>query len=287
MRENEFLREACRRFEREVMQLRSANEQLYMDNEKLVSHNGYLQGCLGNMDNTIRDLEKHNQLAMNKKDKIVKGLRNKNEQLGQKLDERSKEYLEQTTSLKAKIDEKEEIIENLQEEIEEFSELEDDINEKEKIIENLQKTLDEQFSAAEILNEQNAILRREYVDSQMELTRCSLENRNLCQSFEDGGAWVRKKQDEVATMEANLKKKGDDLTDLAKLLKESEEKLREVERETQEKNGCKLCMEEDISVVFLPCGHLCCCSSCANLPSVKSCPICREQISCKIRVFQS
>jgi hypothetical protein len=114
-----------------------------------------------------------------------------------------------------------------------------------------------------------------------------LDNRNLRQSFEDGGAWVRKKHEEVATMEAAMKKKEVNLTDLTKMLKESEEKLTEVERETQEKNVCKLCMEDDISVVFLPCGHLCCCSSCANLPAVKNCPICSVEIGSKIRVFQS
>jgi len=299
--QNEWLKEECRRFEREIIQLRSANEQLYIDNErlqtekvddesvkrKLISDNSYLQYCLRDRDNTIRNLEKLNQSVVDKKDRIVRFLRNENVQLGQELDERSEEHLEQTNSLQAKIDEKDDIIQNLQEEIEEYSKLEDTITGKEKIIENLQKTLDEQFSAAEIQSEQNAIFRREYEDSQSELARCSFENRNLRQSFEDGGAWVRKKQEEIATMEADMKRKEDDLTDLAKLFKESEEKLREVERETQEKISCKLCMEDDISVVFLPCGHLCCCSSCANLPAVKNCPICREEIGSKIRVFQS
>ena len=195
--------------------------------------------------------------------------------------------MEQTIYLKAKIDEKEDIIEHLQEAMEEYSKLEDTINVKEKIVENLQKTLDEQFAAAEIQNEQNSIYRKEYEYSQSELTRCSLENRNLRQSFEDGGAWVRKKQEEVAEMEAALQKKEDEETGLTELLKESESKLTEFERETQEKNVCKLCMEDDISVVFLPCGHLCCCSRCANLPAVKNCPICRVEIGSKIRVFQS
>ena len=96
---------------------------------------------------------------------------------------------------------------------------------------------------------------------------------------------MRKKQEEVAEMEAALKKKEDEVAGLAELLKESESKLKEFERETQEKKSCKVCMEDDISVVFLPCGHLCCCSRCANLQP--SCPICRAQIANKLRVFQS
>ena len=85
-----------------------------------------------------------------------------------------------------------------------------------------------------------------------------------------------------------VKKKKDNVASLALSLKESETKFAEFERETEEKKSCKLCMENDISVVFLPCGHLCCCSRCANLPAVnKNCPICRAVIANKVRVFQS
>ena len=39
---------------------------------------------------------------------------------------------------------------------------------------------------------------------------------------------------------------------------------------------CKICMDAEVNVVFLPCGHLVCCSSCA--PALKNCPICRGLI---------
>lgn len=37
---------------------------------------------------------------------------------------------------------------------------------------------------------------------------------------------------------------------------------------------CVICMEETVSIVFLPCGHLACCEECA--PAIKKCPICRK-----------
>ncbi|OWF42752.1 baculoviral IAP repeat-containing protein 3-like [Mizuhopecten yessoensis] len=46
---------------------------------------------------------------------------------------------------------------------------------------------------------------------------------------------------------------------------------------------CKICMEEDVCVVFLPCGHLVCCFSCASL--LQECPICRGRIEDKVRIF--
>uniref|UniRef100_K1R0S8 Putative inhibitor of apoptosis n=1 Tax=Magallana gigas TaxID=29159 RepID=K1R0S8_MAGGI len=37
---------------------------------------------------------------------------------------------------------------------------------------------------------------------------------------------------------------------------------------------CKICMDEKVSIAFLPCGHLACCEDCA--PAMRKCPICRE-----------
>lgn len=37
---------------------------------------------------------------------------------------------------------------------------------------------------------------------------------------------------------------------------------------------CKICMEEKVSIAFLPCGHLACCEDCA--PAMRKCPVCRE-----------
>jgi baculoviral IAP repeat-containing protein 2/3 len=42
---------------------------------------------------------------------------------------------------------------------------------------------------------------------------------------------------------------------------------------------CKICMDEEVGVVFLPCGHLLSCVMCA--PAITNCPLCRREIQSK------
>lgn len=48
---------------------------------------------------------------------------------------------------------------------------------------------------------------------------------------------------------------------------------------------CKICMAEEMGVVFLPCGHLLSCVYCA--PAISQCPLCRETIRGRVRTFLS
>merc|ERR1719481_1070113 len=53
----------------------------------------------------------------------------------------------------------------------------------------------------------------------------------------------------------------------------------------KEQRTCKVCMDGEVGVVFLPCGHLCCCVLCA--PSLRDCPVCRTNIQGTVRTFLS
>ena len=70
----------------------------------------------------------------------------------------------------------------------------------------------------------------------------------------------------------------------------------------KEQRTCKICMDAEVGVVFLPCGHLCSCVNCA--PSLKvrfsqyfypteynfysqDCPVCRRSIQGTVRTFLS
>jgi len=53
----------------------------------------------------------------------------------------------------------------------------------------------------------------------------------------------------------------------------------------KEQRTCKVCMDGEVGVVFLPCGHLICCVNCA--PSLKDCPVCRSNIQGTVRTFMS
>ncbi|XP_060588222.1 baculoviral IAP repeat-containing protein 2-like [Ruditapes philippinarum] len=48
---------------------------------------------------------------------------------------------------------------------------------------------------------------------------------------------------------------------------------------------CKVCLEKDMCIVFLPCGHLVACDDCA--PRVKKCPVCRAIIKGTARTYLS
>uniref|UniRef100_A0A3B3R014 Leucine rich repeat and sterile alpha motif containing 1 n=1 Tax=Paramormyrops kingsleyae TaxID=1676925 RepID=A0A3B3R014_9TELE len=46
---------------------------------------------------------------------------------------------------------------------------------------------------------------------------------------------------------------------------------------------CVVCMEIQSQVVFLPCGHVCCCQTCSDV--LQSCPLCRSHISQRVRIY--
>ncbi|XP_068008201.1 E3 ubiquitin-protein ligase XIAP isoform X3 [Melanerpes formicivorus] len=71
----------------------------------------------------------------------------------------------------------------------------------------------------------------------------------------------------------------DELIQLQNLYLSTEEKLRRL----QEEKLCKICMAKDISVVFIPCGHLAACKECAE--PFDDCPLCRTNIMKKQEVF--
>ncbi|NWH81075.1 BIR7B protein, partial [Piaya cayana] len=62
---------------------------------------------------------------------------------------------------------------------------------------------------------------------------------------------------------------------------DTEEQLRRL----QEERTCKVCMDRDVSVVFVPCGHLVACAECAS--NLSSCPICRAVIRGCVKTFMS
>ncbi|SPP73285.1 death-associated inhibitor of apoptosis 2 [Drosophila guanche] len=61
--------------------------------------------------------------------------------------------------------------------------------------------------------------------------------------------------------------------------------LEEENRQLKDARLCKVCLDEEVGVVFLPCGHLATCNQCA--PSVSNCPMCRADIKGFVRTFLS
>ena len=69
-------------------------------------------------------------------------------------------------------------------------------------------------------------------------------------------------------------------------LEKFEQRFRDYQSDIQELKTCKVCMERDLSVVFLPCRHLCCCNECGTNLSIGDCPMCRVPITSRIQVYQ-
>ncbi|XP_003492056.1 putative inhibitor of apoptosis isoform X3 [Bombus impatiens] len=61
--------------------------------------------------------------------------------------------------------------------------------------------------------------------------------------------------------------------------------LEEENRKLKEARLCKICMDREIAIVFLPCGHLATCVYCA--PSLTYCLMCRQEIKATVRTFLS
>ncbi|NXK76408.1 LRSM1 ligase, partial [Amazona guildingii] len=53
----------------------------------------------------------------------------------------------------------------------------------------------------------------------------------------------------------------------------------------EKKSECVVCMEQETQMIFLPCGHVCCCQSCCE--RLLTCPLCRRDVTQRIRIFHS
>ncbi|XP_075915900.1 baculoviral IAP repeat-containing protein 7-B-like [Petromyzon marinus] len=51
----------------------------------------------------------------------------------------------------------------------------------------------------------------------------------------------------------------------------------------EERLSCKVCMEREVSTMFVPCGHVATCGHCAL--SLSRCPVCRVAVQTSLRAF--
>jgi baculoviral IAP repeat-containing protein 2/3 len=71
------------------------------------------------------------------------------------------------------------------------------------------------------------------------------------------------------------------MRDVTKALELKEEEIRKL----REARQCKICMDNEVGVVFLPCGHLVSCVSCAT--ALSNCALCRQPIKAVVRTYLS
>jgi hypothetical protein len=61
--------------------------------------------------------------------------------------------------------------------------------------------------------------------------------------------------------------------------------LEEEVRKLREQTLCKICMDQQVGIVFLPCGHLVSCTRCAT--ALSNCALCRQPIKAVVRTYLS
>nr|KAG5685498.1 hypothetical protein BaRGS_009411 [Batillaria attramentaria] len=63
----------------------------------------------------------------------------------------------------------------------------------------------------------------------------------------------------------------------------SVDQLVEENSEIRQQRMCKICLDKEVCIVFLPCGHLVCCAECS--PAIRQCPMCRQRVKGRVRAF--
>ena len=99
---------------------------------------------------------------------------------------------------------------------------------------------------------------------------------------------------EMEQMISNFEKMNQSAQDRIKILKVENQNLMKnaqglnlkLSRELQNEKDlriCKICMDEEISHVFLPCGHAICCKNCIN--NIQKCPACRANVQNSVMLY--
>ena len=67
--------------------------------------------------------------------------------------------------------------------------------------------------------------------------------------------------------------------------KKDDKELMEENTRLKEERLCKVCADKELGVVFIPCGHLVTCTTCAA--SLNNCPVCRSTITSLVKTYLS
>lgn len=59
--------------------------------------------------------------------------------------------------------------------------------------------------------------------------------------------------------------------------------LEQENKRLKESRLCKICMDKEVGILFLPCRHLAVCPMCA--PNLNKCPVCRKSIKVLIKTY--
>ena len=122
----------------------------------------------------------------------------------------------------------------------------------------------------------------------MDLNACRAKKREARQRAEQT-LWeeqeqTREKKEKEAARKAEIRQNKDARIAAEKAASKAESKA----EEAQSRLECVVCLEQEKTHIFIPCGHKCVCKACADVVMKNvgaKCPLCRKKASQVCRVF--
>lgn len=121
----------------------------------------------------------------------------------------------------------------------------------------------------------------------MDAVTCFHCNQRTCHWEKDDNAWEEHKKQSpncyfLRLNFCHLGEKGsqEKLSGIGKQLSSIADKVHKIQQ-----SGCKVCLNNEVEMLFLPCRHANSCSSCAS--ALTKCPTCRTTIDNSIRIYLS
>jgi len=119
----------------------------------------------------------------------------------------------------------------------------------------------------------------QFVNMTVENRRAAMRNKSSVPPENDSPVCVKKPSTEKRKISIRASSSDIVLQDV------NNEALLDENTKLKEQKMCKICMDAEVGVVFLPCGHLVVCANCA--PSLKTCAVCRSVIQGTVRTYLS
>ena len=114
-----------------------------------------------------------------------------------------------------------------------------------------------------------------------------LKRRRIVRKIKGNEGEGTESSDEEKCDAGKRKRPGDSDGELdAAIAASAADRVKELERENKrlrEERTCKICLDATAAMLFDPCGHLSTCARCSS--SLTECPMCRNRIRKKIKVF--
>ena len=70
-----------------------------------------------------------------------------------------------------------------------------------------------------------------------------------------------------------------------KIMEKDKQKLEKEKKNSMDARMCIICCEKEICYVFIPCGHQNTCENCAMKSDLKDCPVCRQRIKNRFKIY--